>query len=173
MNAVELTGSSSSSGGDGSGNNSSAPEPLQYQLTDFWPVTFVRQIIIMCEYSHFYRFQLFFLLVPRLTCTNTVSVSAVAVGIVIIPAFSPLFRTVIWSPLRLVTFFIAVRTQAYRFWLWLWSGDLSADPSLDRPSERIGRRVDRYIEMMEVRERRGRRARTLWRGEQAEGLHHV
>lgn len=52
MNAVELTGSSSSSGGgDGSSNNSSsAPEPLQYQIMDFWPVTFVRQIIIMCKY---------------------------------------------------------------------------------------------------------------------------
>lgn len=128
-------------------------------------------------------FSIIFLPVPRLTFPNIVSVSAVAVGIVIILAFSPLFRTVIWSPLRLVTFlwyslrlvtfFIAERTQAYRFWLWLWSGDLSADPSLDRPSERIGRRVDRYIEMMEVRVRRGRRARTLWRGEQAEGLHHV
>ncbi len=56
MNAIELTASSSSSGGGGDGSNSSssAPElqPLQYQITDFWPVTFVRQIIVMCKYLH-------------------------------------------------------------------------------------------------------------------------
>ena len=47
MNNVEL----SNPGEDSSADNSTSqqpPLPLQYQITDFWPVTFVRQLIVMC-----------------------------------------------------------------------------------------------------------------------------
>lgn len=46
MNNVELSNPGGDSGADSS--TQSPPLTLQYQITDFWPVTFVRQLIIMC-----------------------------------------------------------------------------------------------------------------------------
>lgn len=46
MNAVELTGSDPS---PGAGDDS---RPVPDEIETFWPITFKRQILIMCTLSH-------------------------------------------------------------------------------------------------------------------------
>ncbi|KAK3329955.1 hypothetical protein B0H66DRAFT_586382 [Apodospora peruviana] len=131
INAIELSGSG---GGDGDDPD---PPPVPSQIVNLWPTTFVRQIMIIF------------------------SVSAVAVAFVIIPAFSPLMRTLIWAHLRLALAVFGVHLQLYRLWLWYWGGNVVAHPGLRHPSVKISRRVDSKIEMMKEDVRKGRRARTL------------
>lgn len=117
MNAVELTGEDPS---PGAGDDS---RPVPDEIVSFWPITFKRQILIMCT--------------PYPICpyrekrerketkkeqvtdarTHPVTVSFGAVLAVIIPAFSPFARAAASSALRYTAARAVTAAPLYRLWL--------------------------------------------------------
>jgi len=58
MNAVELTGfagfgsdAGTPSGAANQSTNSTVADPVPSQILDFWPITFARQIGVMCKFA--------------------------------------------------------------------------------------------------------------------------
>lgn len=87
-----------------------------------------------------------------------------AVAVVLTVAFSPLFRTILWSPLRWALGFAVVHLQLYRLWLWLQSLGNKMFPEqrtagLQSPSGQITQLVNSSIETMRKDVRRGRAVR--------------
>lgn len=119
MNAVELTGEDPS---PGAGDDS---RPVPDEIVSFWPITFKRQILIMCMPLPPPPFP-----VPGEdpgrkskrksiadTQTHQVTVSFGAVLAVIIPAFSPFARAAAGSALRYTAARAVTAAPLYRFWL--------------------------------------------------------
>lgn len=116
MNAVELTGEDPSPGaGD-------ASRPVPDEIVSFWPITFKRQILIMCtsldKPLQAPRAQKRFPHQADTIHTQTVvTVSFGAVLAVIIPAFSPFARAAFSSALQYAAARAVTAAPLYRFWL--------------------------------------------------------
>lgn len=104
MNNVEESGGSDSSGS------------VTDEIVPFWPTTFKRQILIMCESNYAYFCDLMSYLLSVADFIQ-VTVSFGAVLIVLIPAFSPFIRAVTHSVLARSLTKAIIWSRAYHAWL--------------------------------------------------------